>query len=52
MPAGGADIEMTETDNPLANQSNIDSFQDKSPSPIKGAKRQRDRKATKNDSVA
>ena len=52
MLAGGADIEMTETDNPHANQSNIDSFQDKSPSPIKGAKRQRDRKATKNDSVA
>ena len=53
VPAGSADIEMTETDNPHANQSNIDSFQDKSPSPIKGTKRhQRDRKATKNDSVA
>lgn len=25
VPAGGADIEMTETDNPIANQSNIDS---------------------------
>ena len=53
VPAGGADIEMTETDNPNANQSNIDSYQDKSPSPIKGAKRhQRDRKAAKNDSLA
>ena len=25
VPAGGADIEMTETDNPIANQSNIES---------------------------
>ena len=52
VPVGGADIEMTETDNPVANQSNIDTYPDKSQSPIKSTKRhQRDRKATTNESA-